>query len=334
MRMVSNIVFLLLILLVEVHAGEPIKTTGKIERFSPRMDDIVPPDTQIEILGTGYRWSEGPVWVASENMLLFSDVPANTIYRWRAGKGVDKYLEPSGYTGTAQRGGGKGSNGLLLDSKGRLILCQHGDRRVARMDASFAKPEPAFVALTDSYQGKRLNSPNDAVFHSNGSLYFTDPSYGIEKKKRKALRETPYHGIYKLTPQGETVLLYKDMSWPNGLAFSPDEKRLYVANSNRKQAIWMVFEVTTAGDLINPYVLLDVTDKIASAPGLPDGLKVDDNGIIYATGPGGVLILSPKGEHLGTINTGTATANVAFNDSKDTLFITANDKLLRVVLRP
>jgi gluconolactonase len=235
--------------------------------------------------------------------------------------------------GIEPRGGETGSNGLTLDREGRLVLCQHGDRRIARMDAPVSGPRPAFTTLADRFEGKRFNSPNDLVFHSNGDLYFTDPAYGMEKQWDDPRREIPYAGVFRRSAAGDVTLLTQEMTRPNGLAFSPDEKRLYVAQSDPTSAIWRVFDVKADGTLENSRVLFDATSMTKTLKGLPDGLKVDVDGNLWATGPGGVLIISPEGKHLGTIMTGQATANCAFGDDGRTLYITADMYLMRVRLK-
>lgn len=305
----------------------------KIERLDPALDRLVASDAAIEVLAEGYDWSEGPVWVKDGGFLLFSDVPQNVIYRWKQGEGARQYLKPSGYTGSTPRGGEMGSNGLTLDASGRLVICQHGDRRVARMDAPLNDPQPKFTTLADRYEGKRFNSPNDVVFHSNGDLYFTDPPYGMPKQFEDPGREIPYQGVYRRGRDGRITLLTRDMTRPNGLAFSPDEKRLYVAQSDATAAIWRVFDMKSDGTLGQGRVLLDATGMVKTRPGLPDGLKIDVDGNLFASGPGGVLVISPEGKHLGTIATGQATSNCAFGDDGRTLYITADMYLLRVRLK-
>jgi gluconolactonase len=311
------------------------RNAPRIERLDPALDRLIASDSKIETLGEGYDWTEGPVWVKNGGYLLFSDIPKNIVHRWKQGEGVRPYLQPSGYTGKEPRGGETGSNGLILDAQGRLVLCQHGDRRMARMEAPLDSPKPQFTTLADRYEGKRFNSPNDAVFRSNGDLYFTDPAYGMEKQWEDPKREIPFAGVYRRTASGEVTLLTKDMTRPNGLAFSPDEKRLYVAQSDPSSAIWRVFDVKSDGTIENSRVLLDLTTmvKAKTRPGLPDGLKIDTEGNLFATGPGGVLVISPEGKHLGTILTGQATSNVAFGDDGRTLYITADMFLMRVRLK-
>ncbi|WP_233219106.1 SMP-30/gluconolactonase/LRE family protein [Adhaeribacter arboris] len=311
----------------------PITTTGAIEKLDDRLDQIIKPGAKIEVLAKGFTWSEGPVWLPQDDKLLFSDIPPNKIYQWTEESGLELYLSPSGYTGKQPRGGEVGSNGLILDKEGRLVLCQHGDRRMARMDASLRAPKPTFVTLADSYEGKKLNSPNDAVYKRNGDLYFTDPPYGLEKNMDDPAKELPYQGVYRVSSKGTVHLLTKDLSRPNGIAFSPDEKTLYVANSDPERAIWMAYDVQPDGSIANGKVFFDATEMLKKEPGNPDGLKVTKEGILFATGPGGVLIFSPEGKHLGTIKTGQSTANCAFSPDESVLYLTAHMYLMRVKLK-
>jgi gluconolactonase len=314
-------------------AQPPPSNAMRIERLDPALDRLIAPDAKIEVIGQGHDWTEGPLWIKQGRYLLFSDIPKNSIYRWKEGEGERLYLQPAGYTGKEPRGGETGSNGLLLDPQGRLVLCQHGDRRMARMDAPLSDPKPNFTPLAVRHEGKRFNSPNDAVFRSNGDLYFTDPAYGLEKQWEDPLREIPFAGVYRRAASGEISLLTSDMTRPNGLAFSPDEKRLYIAQSDEKAAIWRVFDVKPDGTIDNGRVLFDATSMVGSRKGLPDGLKIDTDGNLWATGPGGVMVLSPEGKHLGTIMTGQATSNCAFGDDGRTLYMTADDYLMRVKVK-
>jgi gluconolactonase len=304
-------------------------TFGSIERKDPRLDRIVPRDAVIEKLAEGFDWSEGPVWVKSGGYLLFSDVPMNTVFRWKEGEKPSVYLKPSGYTGATERGGEPGSNGLTLDPTGKLVLCQHGDRRVARL----GDDGKSFVTLADRFEGKRFNSPNDVVFKSNGDFYFTDPPYGLLKLNADPAKELPFNGVYRVSKGGQVTLLTKEMTFPNGLALSPDEKTLYVANSDPKLAIWMAFPVQDDGTLGKGRVFADVTKMVSpTRKGLPDGMKVDRAGNLFATGPGGVLVFDPDGTHLGTIDTNEATANCGWGGDGSTLYITADMYLGRIRL--
>jgi gluconolactonase len=308
--------------------GEPQKSypaIGQIERVDPRLDELIPPGAVLEKLAEGFEWTEGPVWVADGGYLLFSDIPRNSVMKWKEGEGVSLFMKPSGYTGQASRGGEPGSNGLLLDSVGRLVLCQHGDRRLVRVEK-----DGRWTTLVDRYQGKRLNSPNDAVFKSNGDLYFTDPPYGLEGEEQKRLGELGFCGVYRLSTDNRLTLLTDQMTRPNGIAFSPDEKTLYVAQSDPKRAVWMAFDVTDDGLVTNGRVFYDATAWVGKRKGLPDGMKVDRSGNLFATGPGGVNVFAPDGTLLGRIDPGEATANCCFGDDGSTLYVTADMYLCRI----
>lgn len=300
-------------------------TIGKLESLDPRFAQLIAPEAKVEKLAQGFAWSEGPIWIKEGGYLLFSDVISNTVFKWKAGEGITEFLKPSGYTGTIPRGGEPGSNGLTVDSQGRLTLCEHGDRRVARVEKDGHK-----TTLADGFKGKRFNSPNDLVYKSNGDLYFTDPPYGLENREKDPKKELPFQGVYRLTPAGELTLLTDALRFPNGLAFSPDEKTLYVAVSDPDKAIWMAYDVKPDGTIANGRVFFDSTAWVKSKPGLPDGMKVDKNGNLFATGPGGVLVFAPDGKHLGTINTGEKTANCNWGDDGSVLYITANHFLCRI----
>lgn len=310
----------------------PSRTLGRIDRLEPEIDELIAADAEIEVLAEGFEWAEGPLWIAGEAFLLFSDVPTNRIYRWQEGLGHSVWLEPSGYTGSQPRGGGLGSNGLLLDGQGRLLICQHGDRRVARLEAPLVEPVPEFSTVADRYEGTRFNSPNDAALHSSGALYFTDPPYGLAEGPDDFGREMEYTGVFRVGPDGGVDLLTTELSRPNGIAFSPEESTLYVANSDPERAVWMAFEVRSDGTLDNSRVFFDATPWVEERPGLPDGLKVGVGGHLFATGPGGVLVFDPEGRHLGTIVTTKPTANCAFGGGGRWLYMTADDSLLRVRL--
>jgi gluconolactonase len=323
---------LIMALLTGCQPAKEVKTTGSIERLDPGLDQIIAPDARVEIIAEGFDWSEGPVWSAGDSMLLFSDVPKNTIYKWTEKMGTQVYLTPSGYTGSIPRGGEPGSNGLLIDKNGTLILCQHGDRKIASMEASLSDPKPSFKTLADNYRGKKFDSPNDVTIDSKGNLYFTDPPYGLVKNEKDSSKEAPYQGVYKVTRAGSVILLVDTLTRPNGIALSPDEKYLFVANSDGAKARWYRYELgdstVTAGK-----VFYDATAHPASEKGGPDGMKIDHNGTVFATGPGGIMIFNPEGKLLGRIRLPEATANCALNEDEKTLYITSDMNVLRLKMR-
>ncbi len=318
-------------------------TIGKIVRTDPRIDKLIPQEAKIEVLASGFTWSEGPVWIKSRdarnagpgpgNYLLFSDVPENTIFKWTEKEGVKPFLKPSGYTGLGGYGSEPGSNGLTIDAQGRLIACEHGDKRVTAMplDGSGGKR-----TLADNYNGKRFNSPNDVVAHSDGSYYFTDPPYGMQKGENDPNRETEGFGVYRIAPAqkglpGAVSLVVSDLTRPNGIALSPDEKTLYVAQSDPKNGVVMAYPLQADGSVSKGRILFGPDDmKKQGLKGGFDGMKVDRAGNLWVTGANGVLVLSATGEFLGHIRIGNATANCAWGDDGSTLYITADMHLCRV----
>lgn len=313
-------------------AQKPYPTTGYIERLDSAVNAILSPDTKTEVIATGFDWSEGPLWIEDSKMLLFSDVPRNTIYKWTEAKGTEVYLTPSGYTGKALRGGETGSNGLLLDEKGRLVLCQHGDRRMARMDAPLDKPKARFTTLADAYKGKKFDSPNDAVYNSKGELFFTDPPYGLEKYISDPAKEIAFQGVYKLTKGGEVVLLTDSITRPNGVAFLPGERTLLVANSDGAKPNWYAIDLTEDGAVSNVRIFYSTAGE-KTLKGGGDGLKVDKNGNIFATGPGGIWIFSKEARLLGRIRVENPVSNCALSADEKTLYVTNDGRVLRVKMR-
>ena len=301
----------------------PDTGAGTILRVDPRFDDLVPDDARIEKLADGYVFTEGPVWDRAQSRLLFSDVRGNGVYQWSEEDGASPFIEPV-FEGDRTGLRSVSSNGLTLDAEGRLVMCEHGNRLISRVEADGTR-----TTLVDSYEGRRLNSPNDAAYSSDGWLYFTDPGSALEGRDESPLREHDFNGIYRLSPDGELELLYREQSRPNGIALSPDETVLYVANSDAEQKVWMAYDLSAEG-VSNPRVFFDVNDQ--TAEGAADGLKVDNAGNLFATGPGGVWVIAPDGTHLGTIMPDEVPANVAWGDDGRTLYMTARTGLYRVRL--
>ncbi|MGJ8697174.1 MAG: SMP-30/gluconolactonase/LRE family protein [Verrucomicrobiaceae bacterium] len=301
-------------------------TIGSIEVLDPSLEKLLAPDARIEVLASGFIWSEGPAWDKANKRILFSDVPKNTVYQWSDKAGLSVYLTPSGYTGPAEYSNEPGSNGLTFDSQGRLHSCEHGDRRVSILTLNGGGK----MTLADRVDGKRFNSPNDLCIHPDGSIYFTDPPYGLPQKEKDPSRETDIFGVYRIAPDGNVTTVISDLDRPNGVALSPDSKTLYIAQSQGGKAWILSYPVLADGSLGAQTLLFDATPLSKKDRGMPDGLKTDKQGNIWSTGPGGVLILSPQGKLLGRILTGQATANCGWGDDGSTLYMTADSYLLRV----
>src|SRR5574341_1183969 len=303
-------------------------TAGNIVRLDPRFDSLVPRDAVLEKVAADHEWVEGPVWNRRDGYLLFSDIPNNAIYKWEADRGETLFLKPSGYTGKEPFTGREpGSNGLTYGPQGRLVLCEHGDRRVARLEADGRK-----TTLVDRYEGNRLNSPNDAVDKSNGDLYFTDPPFGLPKSFDDPGKELPFCGVYRYEQDGKLSLLTKDLKAPNGIAFSPDEKTLYVSDADRDHAVWWAFEVKADGTLGKGHIIFDATSFTKDRQGVPDGLKVDAQGNLFAAGPGGIYVLTPEGKQLGWFDLGGPTGNCNWGEDGSALFVTSGRTVYRIRL--
>jgi len=297
--------------------------TGSFVRSDPAFNSLVPLDAKIEKLAGGFTFTEGPVW-RPEGAVWFSDVVGNVVRQWTPDGKVIEILKPGGYDGNSLPAGGYiGPNGMVADKDGAVLLTQHGNRRIVRISKDMK-----VSTLVDRYQGKRLNSPNDLVFHSDGSLYFTDPPYGFPKQDEDPLKELAFNGVYRLA-NGKLQLIIKDLTRPNGIAFSPDYKTLYVANSDKKK-VWMRYDVAADGSVNNGRVFADVDSE--KEDGVPDGMKVDSLGNVYGTGPGGIWVFSPEGKHLGTIKLPETPANCGWGDDGKSLYITAVTGLYRVKL--
>ena len=303
---------------------------GHVDRFERGLDNLIAKDARIEVLCGGFDWAEGPVWVPDKEnkfggFVLFSDIPHNAVMKWQEGVGASVYMKPAGYTGVADYGREPGSNGLALDASGQLVLCEHGDRRISVLTKGGGKR-----TLADRWNGKRLNSPNDLAIRSNGDIFFTDPIYGLPQRENDPLREIDFCGVYRLQKNGSVTLQSQELSRPNGIAFSPDEKTLYVANSDGKDPIWRAFPVKTDGSLGRPKTFFDSSKDDRIPRGGGDGLKVDVQGNVFATGPGGVLVLSPQGKLLGRIVTGERIANVGWGNDGSVLYLTSDMYLCRI----
>jgi gluconolactonase len=306
---------------------------GELERYDPTLDEIISPEAKAEIIADSLQWSEGPLWIEQHQMLLFSDVPTNTVYKWTEDKGKEIYLKPSGFTGTATADFREpGSNGLLLDKNGKLILCQHGDRRLATMNAPLDRPSSNFTTLAAHYKGKKFSSPNDAAQSSNGDLYFTDPPYGLKKMDKDSLKELSWNGVYKVKGDGSVILLMDSVSKPNGIALFPGEKRLLVANSDPAKPNWYVWDIED-DKLTHGRLFFAAAPYDASWKGLPDGLKIDRRGNVIASGPGGIYFFNSEGKKLGLLRLNDPASNCALTPDEKTLFITNDNYTLRVKMK-
>ncbi|UCS91744.1 SMP-30/gluconolactonase/LRE family protein [Echinicola marina] len=322
----------------ESEVSNPLgKTEQDASPFSIEIMDeealkIIDPNATVKVMASGFTWTEGPLWVKEGQYLLFSDIPRNKIYKMTAAGDTSTYLQPSGYTGEGKYSNEPGSNALLMDEKGALILMQHGDRQIARMRGTLAAPIPEYESLVGQYQGQRFNSPNDGAFDKNGNLYFTDPPYGLPPNF--AGKELDFQGVYCLRNSGQLLLL-DSLSRPNGIALSPDENKLYVAVSDEHHAVWYQYDIDGAGRVSNKQVFYDVTAIVAAgeSDGLPDGMEVHSQGYLFATGPGGLWIFSPEGKPLAKIHTGRLTANCAFTTDEKQVYLTAHHDILRVDLK-
>lgn len=311
-----------------------MKENSSIEILDAAALDLIDPKAKLEIISQGYAWTEGPLWLEKEQKLLFSDIPNNSIFQIDDKGEKSLYLKPSGYTGETERGGETGSNALILNPQGNLVLCQHGDRRMSKMNAPLDQPKADFVTLVDNYQGKRLNSPNDAIYDKGGNLYFTDPPYGLEFSVDDPAKELDFQGIFCLKTDGE-LLLVDSVTRPNGITFSPDQTKMIVANSDPEQAVWFQYDIISPGVVENRKLFFEATSYVGKEGynGLPDGMKMHSSGNLFATGPGGVWIFDQNGNALARMATGEATSNCAFSGDEKTLYITADNYVLKVGLK-
>ena len=323
-------------------AATRFPTAGSVERLDPALDAILPKDAKIEKVATGFKWTEGPVWIKS-GYLLFAEIPSNSIMKWTPDGKVSVFMHPSGYTSAEPFNGPEpGTNGMTLDKRGRLTVAGHAARNVFRLESLV--PGAQKTVLADHYQGKRFSSPNDLVYHSDGSLYFTDPPYGLPTQSdNDPKKELPFNGVFRLskatshTPgappdNANLQLIIKDLTRPNGIALSPDEKYLYIAVSDPNKKVWMRYDLAADGSVSNGKIFYDATSE--TADGLPDGIKLDRKGNLYGSGPGGLWIFSPEGKHLGTIKLPEKMANCNWGGPDHTiLYVTASSSLYRVKLK-
>ena len=305
---------------------QPFPTAGTVERLDPALDQLIAPKTKIEVIASGFTWSEGPVWDKQHNRLLFSDVPENTVYQWNLKDGVSVFLKPSGFTGPSNYSGEPGSNGLAYNNEGHLLFCEHGDRRVSMI----TEGNGGKITLADKFEGMRFNSPNDLCVHSSGLIFFTDPPYGLPLKEKDPTREIDAFGVYRIGLDGSITIAIPDLKRPNGVALSNDGQTLYIAQSYGKEAWIMSYSVDKKGNVGKGSLLYDATELAKTDKGLPDGLKTDTEGNIWCTGPGGVLVISSKGKLLGRILTGHRTANCAWGEDGSTLYMTADYYIMRI----
>jgi len=299
---------------------------GSIEKLSPDLDKIIKSNAKIEVLAEGFKWTEGPVWVEKYNMLLFSDIPQNKIFKWSESNGLEEYLFPAGYTGNIERGGEMGSNGLILDSDENLILCQHGDRQIAKMDASLDNPQPQFISLAKEYKGRKFNSPNDVIQSGNGEIFFTDPSYGLADKESK---EMAFNGVYQIDNKGTVSLLIDSIKNPNGIALTKNEKQLLVGNSDGGKPYIFAYDINRDGSLTPQGIAFDFSPY----GGGPDGFKISKNGTMFSSFSGGILIIDKNYQPIGKINIPQPVSNCVLSADEKTLYITANHQILRVKMR-
>lgn len=315
---------------VNAQSAKPLIT---LKSLDPAFDALVSKDAKAEVLADGFMWCEGPVWIEKHKMLVFSDVRKNVIYKWTQEKGKELYLDPSGYTGTIPRGGELGSNGLGLSNDGKLVICQDGNRQVVIMDAPLDKPQPKFKVLASSYKGLKFDSPNDLAFMSNGDIYFTDPPYGLEKNVADPLKEAKYQGVYKISKNGEVTLLTTEIARPNGIGLFPGEKQILIANSDPANPVWYMYDLDKNGLFTNQRVFYSAKTTEQGFFGSPDGLKIDKQGNVFATGPGGVWIFNKAGKLLGQIMIDRLTSNCSFSADQKTLYVTNTNRVLKIMLR-
>jgi len=324
---------LILLLLVTICVNaQNAKPLMKLQALDPQFNTIVSKHAKATILADGFLWSEGPVWIEKYHMFIFSDVKKNVIYKWTAAKGKEVYLSPSGYTGAKPRGGELGSNGLGINNKGQLVICQDGDRVVSIMDAPLDEPKPKFIKIATGYQGKKFDSPNDLAFFANGDIYFTDPPYGLEKNVDDPLKEARYQGVYRIAKDGQITMLTDTLTRPNGIAFFPGGKTILLSNSDPAKPNWYAYDIDKNGLFQHGRIFYSSLTASKTAAGMPDGMKITRTGIVFATGPGGIWVFTKAGKLLGKLLFNGLTSNIALSADEQTLYVTSNHRVLRVDL--
>ena len=309
-------------------APSPPALVGSVTALDPSFHDVVDVDARMENIAEGFTWAEGPAWMPNDGYLLFTDVPANTMYRWTPSEGLSVFLKPSGLADPDPRTVREaGANGLLHETGGMLLLADSGSRLVARMDPATRRK----TTLAATFNGKRFNSPNDLALHGNGAVFFTDPPYGLVGLDESRLKEMPVNGVYRLDTDGRVQLIDGKLRFPNGVALSPDQRTLYVSNSDPAHPVWKAYSLDAQGMVTGERVFADATDLLGEGvPGLPDGMAVSDDGTLFATAPGGILVMDASGKRLGWIRTGAAISNCAFGDDGRTLYLTSHTLVARI----
>jgi len=313
--------------------AQAVKPLIKVEQIDPQFSTVVSKTARAKILADGFAWSEGPLWIEKYRMFLFSDVKTNTIYKWTPEKGKQVYLKPSGYTGANPRGGELGSNGLGLNIKGQLVICQDGDRAVSVMDAPLDRPKAKFIKIATGYKGKKFDSPNDLAFLSNGDIYFTDPPYGLEKNVDDPLKEARYQGVYRISKSGTITLLTDTLTRPNGIAFFPGGKTILIANSDPLKPNWYAYDLDKNGLFTHGRIFCSASAAAKTDAGMPDGMKIDSKGNVFATGPGGIWVFNRAGKLLGKIRVNDLASNCSLSANEKTLYVTSNHRVLKIDLR-
>ena len=298
----------------------------KLDVFDDRFYELISRQTKADILAEGFQWSEGPCWDLKKNKIYFTDVPQNKAYSWSAKKGLQTFLSPSGEA-NVEGFREPGANGLFFDHQSRLLLCNHGRRSIEVVQTDSKTRE----TLTQSFRGKKFNSPNDIVATRDGHMFFTDPPYGLAGLDASNLKELPFNGVYHLAPNGKVKLIDRKLTFPNGIAISKDGRTLYVSQSDPNKPILMRYNLDASHKVMNKTILFDFAAFMKpDAHGLPDGMTLDEAGNIFTTGPGGIYVITPEGHALGRLSLDRASSNCSFGEDGKTLFVTNQDRLLRM----